>query len=226
MDHLVRMNIRSSLKRSDSREAVRQILDGCIRQMTNGPMPSAEKIAFDAGTTTSSIYRHFAAKNDIYIAAAQYILSKHRARIVELVSHTTVDSRSSADFANGLFQSIATQKHLLINLINSLSESDLSITLDHHRDVMTDQLFKLQEKRFGAELVVERQTRIEVTYNTMEHILLAYLKSPPCPVSQETFFLLFTSCTDLFLINFKQPSEAISPASMASKQQSPAKKSK
>lgn len=218
MDHLVRMNIRSSLKRSDSRDAVRQILDGCIRQMTKGPTPSVEKIAFEAHTTTSSVYRHFAAKKDIYIAATQYMLSRHRARIVELASQTTVDNRSSADFADSIFRSIATQKPLLKNLIDSLNEADLSIALDRQKDVMTDQLFNLLEKRFGAELVAERRTRIEVTYNAMEHILLTYLKSAPCPIRHDTFFLLFTSCSNLFLTNFKRPSEAPQISSVNAKQ--------
>jgi AcrR family transcriptional regulator len=226
MDHLVRMHVRSPLRRSDARDAVGQILNGCIRLMATGPMPSVEKIAFESGTTTSSVYRHFAAKNDIFIAAVQYVLSTHRARILGIISQTSIDFQSSANFANTLFESTETQKPLLKNLIDSLSETDLSVALGRHRDIVADQLFDLLEKRFGAALVVERRTRIEITYNTMEHILLEHLKSPPCPIRQETFCLLFKSCANVFLTNFRMPSEASAISSMNLKQRESAEQTR
>jgi AcrR family transcriptional regulator len=203
MDPLVQQCIKGSLQRSDSRNCIVNVLEATLELSRSGIAPGIESIAFEAGASKSSIYRHFSGKRQIYEAALQLVLSRLRSAIVILMDRIAVDDRSIDLFTDRLFDTAADFQSALKTLLKAIPQADVDRILLCHRQFLEENTLEAFDPIFGEEHIRVRRTKMEVVFDTMQNIMLEFVRGKPCPVRKDAYRNLFRACAFFFADNFR-----------------------
>jgi len=185
-------HVKSDLGRADARRSVKRILRAAAALFAISPTPTVERIAERAGASTSSVYRHFSTKRDIYAATLDMLLYDLRLPVLSRLDTWSLTTETVGLLTDSFFDVLDEARPLIENLILSLDDRIVAHAFDRHRTALIDGVAEILEASHGASFPAEHRRKTESACRIMEDIVLEYVRAAPEPSSAGRYRNLFS----------------------------------